>query len=96
VLSSMFGASEQALDTEWTPHWIREGFTAIERLIAPAPFAFGQPITLADLCIVPQVYNARRYKVPLDEFPNVLAVDAAAQAHPAFKAAAPEAQPDAA
>jgi maleylacetoacetate isomerase len=96
VLSSMFGASEQALDTEWTPHWIREGFTAIERLIAPAPFAFGQTITLADLCIVPQVYNARRYKVPLDEFPNVLAVDAAAQAHPAFKAAAPEAQPDAA
>ncbi len=96
LLTSIFGASEQALDTEWTPHWIREGFTAIEQLIMPAPFAFGSVITLADICIVPQVYNARRYKVPLDEFPRVLAVDAAAQAHPAFQAATPEAQPDAA
>lgn len=96
VLTSMFGATERQLDTEWTPHWIREGFSAIEQLIAPGPFAFGDRITLADICIVPQVYNARRYKVPLDEFPRVLAVDAAAQAHPAFRAAAPEAQPDAA
>ncbi len=96
LLSSMFGASEQALDKDWTPHWIREGFAAIEQMIAPGPYAFGDRITLADVCIVPQVYNARRYKVPLDEFPRVLAVDAAAQGHPAFQAAAPEAQPDAA
>jgi maleylacetoacetate isomerase len=96
VLTAMFGASEQQLDQEWTPHWIREGFTAIEQLIAPAPFALGDKVTLADVCIVPQVYNARRYKVPLDEFPRVLAVEAAAQALPAFQAAAPEAQPDAA
>ncbi len=95
ILSERFGASEAVLD-EWTAHWIREGFTAIEQLIEPAPFAFGAAITLADVCIVPQVYNARRYNVPLNEFPRVLAVDAAAAKHPAFAAAVPEAQPDAA
>lgn len=96
VLTSMFGASEQQLDSDWTPHWIREGFTAIERLIEPAPYAFGSTITLADLCIVPQVYNARRYKVPLDAYPRILAVEAKCLEHPAFQAAVPEAQPDAA
>lgn len=95
ILSKTFGASEGALD-EWTTHWIREGFTAIEQLIESAPYAFGAAITLADVCIVPQVYNARRYNVPLDEFSRVLAVDAAAAKHPAFAAAVPEAQPDAA
>jgi maleylacetoacetate isomerase len=96
VLTSMFGASEEQLDKQWTPHWIREGFTAIEQMIEPGPYAFGDRVTLADLCIVPQVYNARRYKVPLDEFPHVLAAAEAAQALPAFQAAAPDAQPDAA
>jgi maleylacetoacetate isomerase len=96
LLSSRFGASEQALDGEWTPHWIREGFSAIEQLIAPAPFAFGNKITLADVCIVPQVYNARRYKVALDDFQRIVAVDAAASALPGFRAADPDVQPDAA
>ena len=95
LLTAKFGADEKALD-DWTAHWIREGFGAIERLIEPGPYAFGNTITLADLCIVPQVYNARRYKVPLDDYPRVVAVDAAALQHPAFAAAAPEAQPDAA
>ena len=95
ILAEQFGAGEAALD-DWTSYWIREGFGAIDRLIEPGSFAFGDKITLADLCIVPQVYNARRYKVPLDDFPRVVAVDAAARKHPAFAAAAPEAQPDAA
>jgi maleylacetoacetate isomerase len=95
ILTEKLGASEAALD-EWTAYWIREGFTAIEQMIEPGPYAFGNRITLADLCIVPQVYNARRYNVPLDEFPRVLAVEAAAAKHPAFAAAVPEAQPDAA
>jgi maleylacetoacetate isomerase len=95
LLTSMFGADEKSLDS-WTAYWIREGFTAIDRLLEPGPYAFGDRITLADLCIVPQVYNARRYKVPLDDFPRVVAVDMTARQHPAFLAAAPEAQPDAA
>lgn len=95
VLTSMFGADEKSLDS-WTAYWIREGFGAIDRLLEPGPYAFGVTVTLADLCIVPQVYNARRYNVPLDDFPRVLAVDATARQHPAFQAAAPEAQPDAA
>jgi len=95
LLTSMFGADEKSLDS-WTAYWIREGFAAIDRLIQPGPYAFGDRITLADICIVPQVYNARRYKVPLDDFPRVVAVDMTARQHPAFVAAAPEAQPDAA
>jgi maleylacetoacetate isomerase len=95
LLTSMFGANEKALDS-WTTYWIREGFSAVERLIEPGRYAFGDRITLADVCIVPQVYNARRYKVALDDFPRIVAADAAASQHPAFLAAAPEAQPDAA
>jgi maleylacetoacetate isomerase len=95
LLTSMFGADEKSLDS-WTAYWIREGFAAIDRLLQPGPYAFGDRITLADICIVPQVYNARRYNVPLDHFPRLVAVDAAARKLPAFVAAAPEAQPDAA
>jgi maleylacetoacetate isomerase len=95
LLTSMFGADDKALDS-WTTYWIHEGFSAVERLMEPGRYAFGDRITLADVCIVPQVYNARRYKVPLDDFPRIVAADAAASQHPAFLAAAPEAQPDAA
>jgi len=94
VLAKKFSASEAVLD-EWAAYWTHEGFAAIEQLIEPGPFAFGSAITLADLCIIPQVYNARRYNVPLDAYPRILAVEQAAGKHPAFAAAAPEAQPDA-
>jgi glutathione S-transferase len=52
-------------------------------------------VTLADICLVPQVYNARRFKVPLDRFPGIVAVDAALRELAAFDAARPELQPDA-
>jgi maleylacetoacetate isomerase len=93
-LTEQFSADDQALDA-WTTHWIREGFAAVDRLIEPGPYAFGDAVTIADLCIVPQVYNARRFHIPLSDFPRVVAVDSAAKRHPAFAAAAPEAQPDA-
>jgi maleylacetoacetate isomerase len=93
-LTEQFGANDQALDA-WTAHWIREGFAAVDKLIEPGPYAFGDRVTIADLCIVPQVYNARRFHIPLSDFPRVVAVDSAAKQHPAFAAAAPEAQPDA-
>jgi maleylacetoacetate isomerase len=79
----------------WTRHWIEDGFAAIEKLISPAPYCFGTEPTLADICLVPQVFNARRYKVDMAKFPKVSAADAAAQKHPAFAAAAPAVQPDA-
>ena len=61
----------------------------------PGPYACGDEVTIADICLVPQVYNARRLKVPLDKFPKIVAVDAACLALPAFDRARPENQPDA-
>jgi maleylacetoacetate isomerase len=86
---------EQAEIDAWYHHWIIEGFTAIEAIIAPAPYACGPQVTLADICLVPQVANARRLKVPLDKFPKIVAADAACLKLPAFDKARPENQPDA-
>jgi maleylpyruvate isomerase len=74
---------------------VLEGFEALEALIAPGPYAYGNAVTLADVCLVPQVANARRLKVPLDKFPKIVAVDAACMKLPAFDRARPENQPDA-
>jgi maleylpyruvate isomerase len=56
---------------------------------------FGEEPSLADICLIPQMYNARRFKSDLSAVPRLVAIDAAARAHPAFANAAPEAQPDA-
>ncbi len=93
-LKGRMGQDEAAVNA-WYAHWINEGFRAIERLIEPGPFAFGDRPTLADIYLVPQVYNARRFKVSLDDFPKIAAVDAACNDIEAFRAAAPERQPDA-
>jgi len=79
----------------WYHHWILEGFAAIEALIKPGPFAFGPAVTLADVCLVPQVANAKRFKVPLDVFPKIVAAEEACQQLPAFEKARAENQPDA-
>jgi maleylacetoacetate isomerase len=88
-------SQDQAKIDTWYHHWILEGFQAIEAMIAPGPYCFGQDVTLADICLVPQVANARRLKVPLDRFPKIVACDAACAKLPAFDAARPENQPDA-
>jgi maleylacetoacetate isomerase len=93
-LKTKLAQEQAALDT-WYGHWIQEGFAAVEALIGKGPYAFGDTVTLADICIVPQVANARRFKVPLDRFPKIVAVDAACAKLPAFDAARPEKQPDA-
>jgi maleylacetoacetate isomerase len=85
---------EQAEIDAWYHHWVRDGFEAVEVLVAPGPYAFGAKPTLADICIVPQVYNARRLKVPLDAFPKIVAIDAACAKLAAFDKARPENQPD--
>jgi len=87
--------ADQGAVQEWYRHWVATGFEAVEELIRPEPYAFGRHVTMADICIVPQVANARRFNVPLDRFPGILAVDAAANKLSAFDAARPDLQPDA-
>jgi len=93
-LRGPLGQNQPAIDA-WYASWITSGFEAIEALIEPAPYAFGSHPTLADLCIVPQVHNARRFNVPLDRFPKIVAVDAACLKLAAFDKASPKNQPDA-
>lgn len=93
-LKREFNQEQPAIDA-WYHHWIAEGFKAIETAIAPGPYCFGSNVTLADICLVPQVANARRMKMPLDKYPRIVAVDAACQKLPAFEKARPDRQPDA-
>jgi maleylpyruvate isomerase len=86
---------EQPAIDAWYHHWILDGFPAIEQMISPGPYCFGAQPTLADICLVPQVFNARRFKVPLDRFPNIAAAEAACLKLPAFDKARPENQRDA-
>ena len=86
---------EQSAIDAWYHHWVSEGFEALEQMIRPGPYSFGSEVTLADICLVPQVYNARRLKVPLDAFPKIVSVDAECMKLPAFEKARPENQPDA-
>ncbi|MBS7457844.1 maleylacetoacetate isomerase [Coralloluteibacterium stylophorae] len=83
----------------WIRHWLLEGFAALEALLADHPstgrFCDGEAPGLADCCLVPQVYNARRFGVDLAPFPNVARIEANCMALPEFAAARPEAQPDA-
>ncbi|MGF7175525.1 maleylacetoacetate isomerase [Azospirillum doebereinerae] len=84
---------------DWYRHWIAVGLTALEARLAGDPrtgrFCHGDRPGLADLVLVPQMYNARRFGCPLDAYPTLLRIDAACCALPAFAAAAPENQPDA-
>ena len=86
---------EQPEIDAWYRHWVTVGFEAIEAMIRPGPYACGAHVTLADICLVPQVANARRLQTPLDRFPKIVAVDAACLKLAAFDKARPENQPDA-
>jgi len=92
-LTDQFGADQAAKDA-WYRHWIAEGFTALEAMAGAGtnggPFLGGDAPHLADICLVPQMYNARRFAVPLAAYPKLVAADAAAQALPAIAAVAPE------
>jgi maleylpyruvate isomerase len=93
-LKNFLGQEQSAIDA-WYHHWIIEGCEALEALVKPGPYASGNAVTIADICLVPQLYNARRLKVPLDKFPKITAVDAACMKLAAFDRAHPENQPDA-
>jgi maleylpyruvate isomerase len=93
-LKKDMGQEQSAIDA-WYHHWVIAGFEALEALIEPAPYVCGKQVTLADLCLVPQVANARRLKVPLEKFPKIVGADTACAALAAFDRARPENQPDA-
>jgi maleylpyruvate isomerase len=90
------GQDETAVK-EWAAWANRDGLAACEKLIVgeAGPFAFGATPTLADLCLVPQMYNARRFGVDVSAFPRLLLAETAALALPAFERALPQNQPDA-
>ncbi|WP_010184062.1 maleylacetoacetate isomerase [Sphingomonas sp. PAMC 26605] len=90
-LSAQFGA-DQAARNSWYAHWIVEGLNALEAMTVdlPGPFLGGAAPNLADICLVPQLYNARRFAVPLEAWPRLVAAEAAATALPAFAAAHPD------
>jgi len=92
-IKSEYGADPSG---DWYTHWIHEGFRAAEILADAGPYVFGKQPTLADALLVPQMYNARRFNVPLGEFPKLVGIVDACNELRAFKKAAPEQQPDAA
>lgn len=81
----------------WAAHWIRLGFEGLEAIVAQSAgtYCVGDAVSIADVCLVPQIYNARRFAVDLTPFPTLARIEAALVALPAFVAAAPEVQPDA-
>jgi maleylacetoacetate isomerase len=86
---------EQTEIDAWYHNWIHAGFETLEATIEAGPYCFGGNVTLADICLVPQMYNARRLKVPLDKYPKLVGADAACLKLEAFDRARPENQPDA-
>jgi len=80
----------------WARHWIGRGLETLEPIAAASEgdFIFGDEPGLAEVCLIPQLYNAARFKVELDRFPALVAIDAACAELPAFRSAAPQTQPD--
>jgi maleylacetoacetate isomerase len=97
-LRGPLGQGDEAV-AEWIRHWIGEGFKALEELARRhgdgQHYLYGNGVTLADVCLVPQMYNARRYYCDVTPYPALVAIDAHLTSLPAFAAARPEVQPDA-
>lgn len=97
-LKNPLGQPQEAID-RWVAQWITEGFTALENRLASdgrtGLWCHGDTPGLADCVLIPQLYNARRFAVPLEAFPTLLRIEARAAEHPAFQAAHPAQQPDA-
>jgi maleylacetoacetate isomerase len=92
-------AMPQVERENWVRHWVSTGFDAFEQAIADSPntamYCMGDTPGLVDICLVPQVYNAHRWRVPMDKYPTIRGIHEACQKLPAFQKAAPEAQHDA-
>lgn len=98
-LDASFGTDEATRTRLWYRHWIDEGLDGVEAMLAGHPatgrFSHGEAPTLADCCVVPQLYNARRFGADMARWPVLARVEAACLALPAVQAALPENQPDA-
>lgn len=94
-----YGLEEQGVN-DWYRHWIAEGFAMMESYIAgqnlSGAYCLGEQLSMADCCLVPQVFNAQRFNCDLDAYPKVMAIHEACMRLPAVIAAQPSAQPDAA
>lgn len=89
---------EKDARSAWYQHWIKEGFNVLEQMLATRPrstYCHGESPTLADICLVPQVFNAQRFKVDVTPYPTIMRVFDACMQLPAFDAAQPSRQPDA-
>lgn len=84
---------------KWIHHWVKNGFTALEEIIAKDPrvktYCYGDRVSMADICLVPQVYNAKRFGVDMTPYPTISRINDACLQLKAFEKAAPENQPDA-
>lgn len=91
-------AADDAAVAAWSRHWIEVGLTAVEGLVAPhvGTFCFGDTLSLADIILMPQMYNARRFGCDHSAFPTLVAIDQRLRALPLLQGAAPERQADAA
>jgi maleylacetoacetate isomerase len=92
-LKSDLGQPQEAVDG-WYRHWVAEGLAALEALAAPqaGTFLHGDTLSMADICLVPQLFNGRRFAVPMEPYPTLLRAEASALALPAFAAAHPDVQ----
>ena len=93
-LRRTLGLDDAAVNA-WVARWVGDGLAAVEALIGEDDWCFGSEPGLADCYLVPTLYTARRFAVPLDAYPRALRVEALAAAHPAFQSAHPSRQPDA-
>lgn len=97
-LRDVLGQNDEGVN-RWYAHWIAEGFRALEALARrdgrDGQHCFGDAVTLADVMLVPQMYNARRYKCDVSPYPTLVKISAHLEQLPAFAVARPEAQPDA-
>ncbi|MCW5297934.1 maleylacetoacetate isomerase [Herbaspirillum lusitanum] len=99
MLKQELGVSDE-VKQQWIQHWIALGFDALEKQLAASPrrgrFCFGESPTMADCCLVPQIFNARRFNVDMTLYPTLVAIEENCNALKAFQMAQPSAQPDAA
>ena len=89
-LKNELGQDQDSID-KWYRHWVAEGFAALEAMAPDAGLFGGNQPNLADVCLVPQMYNARRFDLDLGAFPKLVAIDAACNEREAFQKATPEA-----
>jgi maleylacetoacetate isomerase len=95
-LAKQMGVNE-AQKLQWYQHWVAVGFSGLEKRLAKSAgtFCVGDKLSIADVCLIPQVYNANRFDCPMDDYPTLNRLNAACLKLDAFASAAPDLQPDA-